>query len=81
MEGRIVGLADSFDAMTSSRTYREALPLPYVIGEIHRCAGTQFDPQLVDHLVSLDLETFMAELRQAKPMVSAISGMIRSGAA
>ena len=79
LEGRIVGLADCFDAMTSSRTYREALPLQYVVGEIVRCAGTQFDPQLVDHLLSLDLAAFMAELRQAKPMVSAISGMIRSG--
>ncbi len=81
IEGRIVGLADCFDAMTSSRTYREALPIQYVVGEIMRCAGTQFDSKLVDLLLTLDLNSFMAELRQAKPMISAISGMIRQGAA
>jgi len=81
IEGRIVGLADSFDAMTSSRTYREAMPLEYVVAEIMRCSGTQFDPVLVDHLLSLDLTEFLTELREAKPMVSAVTGMIDSGAA
>ena len=81
VQGRIVGLADCFDAMTSSRTYRNALPLEHVVAEIIRCSGTQFDPVLVDHLLSMDLAVFLAELRQAKPMVSAISGTIRQPAA
>ncbi len=79
MEGRIVGLADSFDAMTSSRTYRNAMPLESVIAEIMRCSGTQFDPVLVDHLLSLDLEAFLTHLREAKPIVSAVSGMLETG--
>ena len=79
MEGRIVGLADSFDAMTSSRTYRYALPLGHVVAEIIRYSGTQFDPDLVDHLLTLDLPEFLAELRRAKPMVSSISGTVRPG--
>jgi putative two-component system response regulator len=81
LEGRIVGLADSFDAMTSSRTYRQAMPLEYVVAEVMRCSGTQFDPILVDHLLSLDLVAFLAELREAKPMVSSVTGLIDTGAA
>lgn len=62
LEGRIISLADGFDAMTSQRTYRRAMPLDKAIEELHRCAGTQFDPKLVDILLSWDLETFMEEL-------------------
>ncbi len=77
-QGLIVGLADCFDAMTSCRTYRNALPLERVVAEVMRYSGTQFHPTLVDHLLSLDLPAFLAELQEAKPMVSAISGIIRS---
>jgi HD-GYP domain-containing protein (c-di-GMP phosphodiesterase class II) len=44
--GRIVAIADAYDAMTSDRAYRRALPHEVAIGEIDRCAGTQFDPEL-----------------------------------
>lgn len=50
---RIAAIADTFDAMTSKRTYRDALPLEVVIAEIERCKGTQFDPKLAD--VFLDI--------------------------
>lgn len=43
---RIAAVADTFDAMTSKRTYRDALPLEVVKAEIERCAGTQFDPKI-----------------------------------
>ena len=43
---RIAAVADTFDAMTSKRTYRNALPLEVVKSEIERCAGTQFDPKI-----------------------------------
>ena len=46
--GRIICLADSFDAMTSNRTYRKALPLEVALVEIRRCAGTHFDPELAE---------------------------------
>jgi putative nucleotidyltransferase with HDIG domain len=46
--GRIICLADCFDAMTSNRTYRNALPLEVARNEICRCAGTQFDPALTE---------------------------------
>lgn len=50
---RIAALADTFDAMTSRRSYRNALELDVVVAEIERCKGTQFDPQLAD--VFLDI--------------------------
>ena len=43
---RIAAVADTFDAMTSKRTYRDALPLDTVKAEIERCSGSQFDPKI-----------------------------------
>ena len=45
---RIVAVADTFDAMTSHRSYRQALDFDYTIAEIERCKGTQFDPSIAD---------------------------------
>lgn len=50
---RITAIADSFDAMTSKRTYRNSLPIETVINEFTRCRGSQFDPELTD--VFLDI--------------------------
>ncbi len=50
---RITAIADSFDAMTSKRTYRDSLPLETVIAEFEKYKGTQFDPELTD--VFLDI--------------------------
>jgi HD-GYP domain-containing protein (c-di-GMP phosphodiesterase class II) len=55
---RLIGLADSFDAMSSSRTYRSALPRAEVLREIERCAGSQFDPELARAFVRLDFSEF-----------------------
>ena len=49
--GRVVAVADAYDAMTSDRAYRRALPHEVAIGEIERCAGTQFDPELAEAFV------------------------------
>lgn len=43
---RIAAVADSFDAMTSKRSYRDSLPIDVVRAEIERCSGSQFDPNI-----------------------------------
>ena len=56
VEARILALADAFDAMISTRPYRPALPVDFALGEVERCAGAQFDPDLA----GVFLETWSA---------------------
>ena len=53
LNARIIGLADTFDAMTANRVYRQQLNLDIVIDEIKRYSGSQFDPKLVKILLQL----------------------------
>lgn len=48
---RIIGVAEAYDAMVSERSYRKALDREEAIAELKRCAGTQFDPAVVEVLV------------------------------
>jgi HD-GYP domain-containing protein (c-di-GMP phosphodiesterase class II) len=50
---RIVTACDSFNAMTTTRTYRKALPVSEAVDELLRCSGTQFDPGVVDALLTI----------------------------
>jgi response regulator RpfG family c-di-GMP phosphodiesterase len=50
---RIFAVADTMDAMTSNRPYRSALSLQEVSAELERCAGKQFDPQVVKAFFSI----------------------------
>ena len=61
--GRIICLADCFDAMTCSRTYRKALPLEVALTEIRRCSGTQFDPALAEAFLQIGAEQLRELLR------------------
>jgi response regulator RpfG family c-di-GMP phosphodiesterase len=45
---RIISVADTYDAMTSDRAYRRALPHEVSINEIDRCSGSQFDPEVAN---------------------------------
>src|SRR4051812_29523316 len=47
LEARIVAVADSFSAMTAERPYRKRMSLDQACAELERCAGTQFDPEVV----------------------------------
>ncbi|MBR2069240.1 MAG: HD domain-containing protein [Candidatus Gastranaerophilales bacterium] len=51
---RIIALADTYDAMTSTRSYRKALAHEVAIEEISKCAGTQFDPVLAQKFVEIE---------------------------
>jgi len=51
--GRIIGVADAFDAMTANRVYRKQMDFDYVLNEMRNGRGTQFDPQVVDVMLRL----------------------------
>ena len=48
LEGRIAAVADVFDALTTRRAYRAALPLDQAMGILRAGRGTQFDPRVLD---------------------------------
>jgi HD-GYP domain-containing protein (c-di-GMP phosphodiesterase class II) len=54
--GKIIGLADSFDAMTSKRTYREAMSVGQALAEIEENLGTQFDEMVGYAFLNSDVE-------------------------
>lgn len=57
LECRILAIVDAFDAMTSDRPYRKALPREHALKELKRCSGIQFDPCLVNKFIEiLELE-------------------------
>jgi putative nucleotidyltransferase with HDIG domain len=55
---RIFAIADTLDAMTSDRPYRQGLSFSQAVTEIERCQGTQFDPGIVEVFLSLPVKTW-----------------------
>jgi two-component system cell cycle response regulator len=64
---RILAICDSFTAMNTDRVYRPALEATHAIAELRRCAGTQFDPMVV--------EAFCTEWAQQAPVTGATHGI------
>jgi HD-GYP domain-containing protein (c-di-GMP phosphodiesterase class II) len=71
--GRILAIADTFDAMTSTRSYRKAITAEAARDEIVRCSGTQFDPELVEVFCKA-FENGLFEKRNAAVEAAAGSG-------
>ncbi len=68
---RIISVADAYDAMSSNRSYREALPQQLVREEIVKGAGTQFDPEIakiMQYLIDLDPDYRMKEKEEVKEL-------------
>lgn len=64
-QARIIAIADTYDAMTSDRAYRKALPLDVVIEEFIENKGIQFDPQLVDVFLDMIKDGFsLSDVRE-----------------
>ena len=64
-EARLLAVADAFDAMTSTRPYRHAWPLDRAFVELERCAGSQFDPRMVESFVAVWRDGALARARLA----------------
>ncbi len=56
---RIICIADSYDAMSSSRVYRRHLNRDEVIEELKRCTGTQFDPKIVEYMIDMIMDGYV----------------------
>jgi response regulator RpfG family c-di-GMP phosphodiesterase len=68
MIGRVVAVADAYDAMTSDRAYRKALPHEIACGELERCTGSQFDPEIVP--------VFLAQIEEFRRLEAAAGRFI-----
>jgi HD-GYP domain-containing protein (c-di-GMP phosphodiesterase class II) len=70
---RIMALADTFDAMSSNRAYRSGMDRDKVFAEFRKCAGSQFDPELVEPFLSLDFtiyDTMVEKHKSQSPVVN-----------
>lgn len=68
---RIIAVADAYDAMTSSRSYRETIPQQVVREEFVKCLGSQFDPvfgKIMLHLIDCDAEYQMKEKEEIREL-------------
>lgn len=74
LEARIFTIADTLDAITSDRPYREGKPFSEALKEIERSKWTQFDPYLVDTFLSIDIDKWqeIKEKTQSSPYLSTI---------
>jgi putative nucleotidyltransferase with HDIG domain len=73
---RIFAIADSLDAMTSDRPYRKGSTFAAAKEEIVRCAGTQFDPQIVEVFLAMPNETWLGlrmETERLSPSALSVS--------
>jgi putative nucleotidyltransferase with HDIG domain len=78
LEARILAVADAFEAMTASRAYHRQRSVEDAIAELSRCAGSQFDAQVVDALVALaargELEVAASDQPGAAPAADSVGG-------
>jgi hypothetical protein len=70
---RVIAVADAFDSMTSTRSYRSARTVEEAIEEIQRCRGSQFDAVMVDALVkALEKYPWQAAAEADRPLVDSV---------
>lgn len=69
LEARILAVCDAAEAMASDRPYRKAMPLTEIVEELKRNAGTQFDPEIVDILLTVVKDPDTRLVRNSADMV------------
>jgi signal transduction histidine kinase/HD-GYP domain-containing protein (c-di-GMP phosphodiesterase class II) len=79
LAARVLAVVDAFEAMTSGRPYREPLDAGESVAELRRCAGTQFDPRVVDEFARVLAEQAGSDAPDAALARGAGSGAARGG--
>ncbi len=74
LAGRIVAVADVFDALTTRRPYKEAWPTAQAVDEIVHGAGTQFDPAVIEVFKALDPNALVAPPAEPPPAARFFDG-------
>jgi len=77
LRARILSIADAFDAMTSDRVYRKGRSREEAFAELRRCAGTQFDPELVELLIKV--LSVQADDRGSRLLPASVETALRIG--
>jgi putative two-component system response regulator len=77
MSGRLVAVADVFDALTHARPYKTAWTIDAAVAEITRCAGTRFDPEVVAAFLSLTHAYLLAPVRRTLSVADAYEFIAR----
>ena len=75
LEARIISCCDAFNAMTTTRPYRAAMPQSVAVAELVKNAGTQFDPRVVDALIAV-----VDRARDVSPRPAAMANLTRTQA-
>ncbi len=81
LTGKIVGLADSFDAMTSKRTYRDAMSVEQALAEIEKGLGTQFDEKVGRVFLDSDVRQLWDIIQNGFSEIYGSSDSVEYGAA
>jgi HD-GYP domain-containing protein (c-di-GMP phosphodiesterase class II) len=81
LTGKIVGLADSFDAMTSKRTYRDAMSVEQALAEIEKGLGTQFDRKVGKVFLDSDVSLLWEIIQNGFSEIYGSSDYVEYGAA
>jgi two-component system, cell cycle response regulator len=76
LAARIIAVCDAFDAMVSDRPYRAALGPEEAISELRRCAGSQFDPAVVEAFAELQAEESLDDAGQASRSTRTVSSSV-----
>ena len=81
LEGRILAVADAYDAIVTTRAYRDRRTAEAAVEELRRCAGTQFDPAVVEAFVAAMEEGFVQDPSLPAFPVDALSELVSAYAA
>jgi HD-GYP domain-containing protein (c-di-GMP phosphodiesterase class II) len=70
MVARIIGVADTFDAMTTTRPYQQAMTLDYVLNKMRSMSGSRFDPTVVEAFIAAVEAGDISPPAQEQPLAS-----------